>query len=85
MGRKSKEHKDAELEALAGNLAANVKTCRGARKLSQLQLAAMAGVSITTISEIENGKAENVRLKTITSLARQLNVDSLYLLKKKSI
>ena len=55
-------------------LARWVKAHRTERKLSQAELAKMAGIQRETIVQIEGGKS-NPRLSTIEVIAYSLNVD----------
>ncbi len=56
-----------EWEALVGR---QVRTARVASGLDQAQLAAMANVSLATLSNLERGKGSN--LKTVIAVARAL-------------
>lgn len=53
------------------SVARNIKKRRKARKLTQVQLQKLAGVSQATISKIENGNAF-VNIKTLIKLADAL-------------
>ena len=48
--------------------------------LQQKEVAAIAGISNTYLSELENGKAKTVTLERLTPLAKALNVSVAYLL-----
>lgn len=50
----------------------NVKRARDERGMTQLQLAAAAGLGIATISDIERGQITDPQLSTIEKLARVL-------------
>jgi y4mF family transcriptional regulator len=54
-------------------LATIIRMHRKAAKLSQLQLAEMAGVGKTAVFDIEKGK-ETVRLNTLRKILKVLNV-----------
>ena len=54
-------------------LATVIRTHRKAAKLSQLQLAEMAGVGKTVIFNIEKGK-ETVQLDTLRKILKVLNI-----------
>jgi HTH-type transcriptional regulator/antitoxin HipB len=54
-------------------LAKVIRTHRKAAKLSQLQLAEMAGVGKTVIFDIEKGK-ETVQLDTLRKILKVLNI-----------
>ncbi|GFD92165.1 hypothetical protein KUL156_40130 [Alteromonas sp. KUL156] len=51
-----------------------VKSLRKEREMSQLDLASLCDLEKTSISRIENGRA-NITLKTAVTLSKNLNVD----------
>mgnify|MGYP005768674987 CR=1 FL=1 len=55
-------------------LAKNMRVERAKRKISQLNLATKAGISLDTVNMIERGVA-NPTLFTIISIAKALDVD----------
>ena len=55
-------------------LAKNMRVERAKRKISQLNLATKAGISLDTVNMIERGVA-NPTLFTIISIAKALHVD----------
>jgi transcriptional regulator with XRE-family HTH domain len=50
----------------------NVKRLRAAAGLTQQQLATAAGLSVSVVSQIEQGTNEDPRLSTLAALARAL-------------
>ncbi|MCK4827850.1 helix-turn-helix domain-containing protein [bacterium] len=56
-------------------LGRNIKRCRQVRGLTQEDLAKKVGLTKDTISKIELGKQENVGLKYLISISRELNVE----------
>ena len=56
-------------------LASSVRRARRARGISQSALAAGAGLSPSTISKLENGRLEGMRLYTLARVMAALNVD----------
>ena len=56
-------------------VAMNVRVARARVGLSQKELADKSGVCETTISFIENGKQEMIRMSTLSKLAQVLEVD----------
>ena len=56
-------------------VAVNLRVFRAKAKLSQKELAEKSGVCETTISFIENGKQEMIRMSTLQKLAEVLGVD----------
>lgn len=61
------------IEALAGNLAANLRYIRERRALTQVQLAKAADLPRSTVSQVETG-AGNPTLSVLVRLARALDV-----------
>ena len=61
------------IESLAGNLAANLRYIRERRGLTQVQVAKLAGLPRSTVSQVETG-AGNPTLAVLVSLARALGV-----------
>lgn len=57
-------------------LAKRMKEYRLAARLSQRELAALAGVSYTTICRFEQGKHPNITLSNFISLLRQVGMES---------
>lgn len=59
----------------------NLKLSRVKNNYSQTDLSIKAGVSRTTISNIENGKIDNIQLGTLKKIAAALNstVEELFL------
>lgn len=56
-------------------VAMNVRVARARAGLSQKELAEKSGICETTISFIENGKQEMIRMSTLQKLAEVLGVD----------
>ncbi|MCY4523820.1 MAG: helix-turn-helix transcriptional regulator [Halobacteriovoraceae bacterium] len=66
------------------NLAKNMKKERKILKMSQQKLAEISKLSMTTITQIEQGNIPNPTLDTIESIGRALNKSNpLFLLLKK--
>lgn len=82
MGRNIKGIKDRELKILINNLAKNLKKARTEQGLSMQELATAAKVSTSTIWELENVKAEDFRMSTVTAIANQLGLNPLSLMSK---
>jgi transcriptional regulator with XRE-family HTH domain len=61
------------VEPVAG-VGARVRRLREARGWSQQALAQAAGLSITVVALIEQGKREDPKLSTVAALARALGV-----------
>ena len=55
-------------------IAAIIKMHRKAAKLTQLQLAELAGVGKTVVFDIEKGK-ETVKLQTLSKILKVLNIE----------
>lgn len=56
-------------------LAENVKKHRESKGITQLELAAKAKLSISTISEVESRRVADVRLSTVVAIAEVLGVE----------
>jgi transcriptional regulator with XRE-family HTH domain len=56
------------------SLAAKLKKLREAQKLSQQDLAVKAGLSISVVSQIEQGKKQDPRTSTMLAIADALGV-----------
>ncbi|MEZ4873456.1 MAG: helix-turn-helix transcriptional regulator [Bdellovibrionales bacterium] len=80
MPRVKKTYDDKKLEKLVKNVGVMLKFYRERADLSQNKLAKASGVSISTINEIENLVVNDVRLSTVSTLARHLKVDPLALI-----
>lgn len=81
MARKKQGYDDRVLTALLKAFTKNLAEARAKKGLSQQNLASEATLAISTVSEIENGRFVDVRLSTITALARVLELDPLKLFK----
>lgn len=82
MGRNIKGIKDRELKVLINNLAKNLKKARTEQGLSMQELATAAKISTSTIWELENVKAEDFRMSTVTAIANQLGINPILLISK---
>lgn len=62
------------------NIGTNIKARRESLKMSQEELAVKSKVSRQTISSIETGKADNVKIGTLNAIASALetNLDVLF-------
>jgi transcriptional regulator with XRE-family HTH domain len=56
-------------------ISTRVKTLREKEGISQQELATRAGLSISVISQIEQGKKLDLRMSTVEALAEALQVD----------
>ena len=57
-----------------------VRELRRARGLDQRELAARAGVSMQTVSNLETGRLRDLKVSTLSALARSLGVSPAELL-----
>ena len=64
-------------------LGANIRQCRERRKLSQEAVARMAGLTRTSLTNIESGR-QHPPLHTFCELAEQLNADYAELIPRRS-
>lgn len=72
--KREPEPRNRDLESHLKKLAKRVALLREEDGLSQQELASRAGLSSTTIYEIENGRIADIRLSTLTVIARVLEV-----------
>ena len=75
MGRGSRKDvkiEDSLLKPLIGNLIANVKAKREKAEMTQQELATKATLAVNTIAEIEQERIGDIRLSTVTALAKAL-------------
>lgn len=79
VGRQTKGIKDKDLARLLRNLSANLYSMRVAKGFTLQALASKANIATSTIWELENLRAEDFRMSTITAIATQLGVDALSL------
>lgn len=75
MPRKEKSDNDTVLKELLVNLSKNLIKHRKQQGLTQLQLASKANLVISTVSELERGNAGDIRLSTVTALAKVFEID----------
>lgn len=57
----------------------NLRTARRLKDITQAQLAEMAGVDQTTISDIERGRNKNPSWETVCRIAKALGVEPMEL------
>lgn len=73
---------DPQLRLLIQNLCKNVKKRRQEIGLTQSELASKSQLALNTIAEIEQQRIENIRLSTVTALAKALKVPPLKLMSR---
>jgi len=64
----------ATMGAEKASLGERVKAAREAAGLTQMQVASAAGIALSTLAQLEQGKMENPRLSTLRNLASALKV-----------
>ena len=69
------------LKTILNNIAVNTRRIRKKKGLTQFEFAYKTGLSLSTVSEIEQGKRVNISLKTIVSISKVLKIDPIKLLK----
>ena len=57
------------------SIARKVKEFRESKGLSQQELAVKAGLSISEVAQIEQGKKADLRMSTVIALAKALEID----------
>ena len=74
---------DSELKKLISNFSVNMELVRKYRNYTQLDVAKRSKLSLTTIADIEQKRVQDIRLSTITAIAKALNTSPLILQSKK--
>jgi len=85
MGRAPKSDLTPEFSQMLRQIGANLSSLRSERKMSQAELARQAGVSTTTLNEIETRQFRDVRLSTLSSLSKALDVPVTRLLERSDV
>ena len=85
MGRKPKATLSAEFVRLLQQVGGAIAAVRTERGISQAELARRAGVSNTTLNEIETRQFRDVRLSTLSSIAEALSVPVSYLFENSNL
>ena len=80
MPRVNKAYEDKRLRKMVRQVGAMLRYFREESDLSQNALSRVSGVSISTINEIENMLVNDIRLSTISTLARNLKKDPIELI-----
>ena len=80
MGRLKKQYEDKDLSEALATVRRKLVIFRESLDLSQNELARRSGISLSTINDIENGLASDIRLSTIVSLATALKKNPIELL-----
>ena len=82
MGRPPKKELPLDLSLLLKQIGVNITSFRLQLGISQAELAKRSKISTTTLNEIETKKYRDIRLSTLTSIARSLgtNVPGLLLM-----
>jgi transcriptional regulator with XRE-family HTH domain len=85
MGRQPKTDLPADLRELLREVGANIAIFREEAGISQSELSRRSKISLTTINEIETRRFRDIRLSTLCSIAKALQVPVLKLLENTSI
>lgn len=85
MTRQRKQYSDKKLDKLISVIAKNLTIHRETAGLSQNKLSEKSGVALSTINEIENLKVKDMRLSTISTLAKTLKIDPIDLMKNNDL
>ncbi|MDR3606010.1 MAG: helix-turn-helix transcriptional regulator [Oligoflexia bacterium] len=70
-----KHYGTKQLKPALETLGAQLKAFRESKSFSQNELAKVAKIALSTVNELENNVAKDVRLSTIASIAEALDVD----------
>lgn len=74
MGRAPKDNLPKELAEILAVIGANLTSARTEHQLTQIDLAKKSKVSVTTINEIESRRFRDIRISTLISLAKALDI-----------
>lgn len=74
MGRPPKANLPPDLTELLRQIGRNVSALRTRKRFSQTELSRRSKVSLTTINEIETRQFRDIRLSTLSAIARTLGV-----------
>lgn len=74
MARTLKDYNDGQLKMMVKTCGKKLKSYRESKGLSQSDLSLESGVAASSISEIESLKVNDLKLSTISALARVLDV-----------
>lgn len=85
MGRPPKASLPADLSSILRLIGSNLTALREEKGLSQAELARKSQVSTTTLNEIETRQFRDIRLSTLSSLARALDVPVVRLLQSSDV
>lgn len=85
MGRPPKSALPKELAELIEQIGANIHDQRVLQQLTQNALALRSKISNTTVNEIEKQRCRDIRLSTLTALAKALNVPVLQLMQSSDV
>ena len=75
MGRIKKGYSTPGMGRILGCLSVNLYRERKRCDLSQQKLAELAGITVSTVSEIERLRATNIELGTLVSIADALKIE----------
>ncbi len=75
MSRPTKTELPSELAKVLKVLSKNIKFLRKQEDLSQGDLASAAGISVTTLNEIESKAHRDIRVSTLVSIAESLDTN----------
>jgi transcriptional regulator with XRE-family HTH domain len=85
MGRPPKTSLPSDLSSLLRVIGANITALREEKGLSQAELARKSQVSTTTLNEVETRQFRDIRLSTLSSLARTLDIPVVRLLQSSDV
>ncbi len=85
MGRPPKKYLPVDLTVLLEQVGKNVCHYRLEKQITQSELARISKVSITTINEIETKQFRDIRLATLVSIAKALDISAVQLLQSPNV
>lgn len=85
MGRPPKSNLPVEFAELLHQIGANIAFARKEQEISQAELARRAKISVTTLNEIETRQFRDIRLSTLSLIAKALALPVARLLDRSDI
>lgn len=74
MSKKSIKKEDREMSKAIARLGKNIKRFREQREMTLQDLAFHSNLALSTVWEIESARVDDLRLSTVSALARALSV-----------
>lgn len=85
MGRVPKNNLAKRFSDVLQQIGLNIRYHRQEKNLTQAELARRAGISNTTLNEIETRQFRDIRLSTLSALAQALDVPLIHLIRDSDV